>query len=109
MLPEALHLTVCGASESRGFLHEGRKQNSAIQKEGYGIMSRKSLVTLLLIIAFALLGVGLFIAGAIWRGRVTARAAVTDSRKLTAPAKLATLVRGQTGEATDCVKRVGLP
>jgi hypothetical protein len=34
-------------------------------------MSRKTLVTLLLIIVSALLAVALFIAGAIWRGRVT--------------------------------------
>jgi len=33
-------------------------------------MSRKTLVTLLLIIVSALLAVALFIAGAIWRGRV---------------------------------------
>jgi hypothetical protein len=36
-------------------------------------MSRKTLVTLLLIIASALLAVALFVAGAIWRGRVTGR------------------------------------
>ena len=45
-------------------------------------MSRKTLVTLLLIIATALLAVALFIAGAIWRGRVTARSAASDSGKL---------------------------
>ena len=34
-------------------------------------MTRKSLVTLVLILASVLLAVALFVAGAIWRGRVT--------------------------------------
>lgn len=45
------------------------------------IMSRNKLITLLLIIASLLLAVALFIAGAIWRGRMTARSAATDSRR----------------------------
>jgi hypothetical protein len=45
-------------------------------------MSRNNLMTLLLIIASLLLAVALFIAGAIWRGRTTARSAATDSTYL---------------------------
>ena len=44
-------------------------------------MSRNNLITLLLIIASLLLAVALFIAGAIWRGRTTARSAAMDSRE----------------------------
>ena len=41
-------------------------------------MSRKSCVTLLLVIASALLAIGLFIAGAIWRGRATVKPATSN-------------------------------
>jgi hypothetical protein len=44
-------------------------------------MSRHNLITLLLVIASLLLAVALFIAGAIWRARTTARSAATDSRR----------------------------
>ena len=44
-------------------------------------MSRNTLMTVLLIIVSLLLAVALFIAGAIWRGRATARSAATDSRR----------------------------
>ena len=67
-------------------------------------MSRKTLVTLLLIIISALLAVALFIAGAIWRGRVTARSALTDSRKLPLTAKLAASGRRQSEEASRDVQ-----
>ncbi len=70
MVSEALGSPACSASESLCSSDDGRKQNSAIEKESYGNMSRKTLVTLLLIIVSALLAVALFIAGAIWRGRV---------------------------------------
>jgi hypothetical protein len=56
-------------------------------------MSRKTLVTLLLIIMSALLAVALFIAGAIWRGRVTARPAATDSKTFLVTAKLTASAR----------------
>jgi hypothetical protein len=44
-------------------------------------MSRNTLQTLFLIIVSLLLAVALFIAGAIWRGRVTTRSVVTNSSK----------------------------
>ena len=66
-------------------------------------MSRKTCFTLLLIIVWALLAVALFIAGAIWRGRVTAWSALTDSRKLPVTAKLAASGRRQSEEASGYV------
>jgi hypothetical protein len=87
-----------------GFSHDDRRQYSAIEKECYGNMSRKTLVTLLLIIISALLAVALFIAGAIWRGRVTAQSALTDSRKLPLTAKLAASSRRQSEEASRDVQ-----
>jgi hypothetical protein len=44
-------------------------------------------MTVLLIIVSLLLAVALFIAGAIWRGRTTARSAATDSRESVVPGK----------------------
>jgi hypothetical protein len=44
-------------------------------------MARNTLMTLLLIIASLLLAVALFIAGAMWRGRATARTSAVESRK----------------------------
>ena len=55
---------------------------------------------LLLVIAAALLAVGLFIAGAIWRGRVTARPAAADSRKFLVAANLAASIGKQSEEAS---------
>jgi FtsZ-interacting cell division protein ZipA len=66
-------------------------------------MSRKTWLTLLLIIVSALLAIALFIAGAIWRGRVTARSAFTDSRKLPVTAKLAASGRRQSEEESSDV------
>jgi hypothetical protein len=40
-------------------------------------MSRNTLLTLLLVAAGILLAVALFVAGAIWRGRTTARSAAS--------------------------------
>ena len=57
-------------------------------------MSRTTLMTLLVIIVSLLLAVALFIAGAIWRGRTTARLAATDSRKCVMSATLAHQDRG---------------
>ena len=45
-------------------------------------MSRKTLVSLVLLIVAVLLAVALFIAGAIWRGRVTTQPTATDSREI---------------------------
>lgn len=73
-----------------------------IEKKGYGNISRKTLVTLLLIIVSALLAVALFFAGAIWRDRVTARSAATDSRKFLVAANLAASVRRQSEQASGC-------
>jgi len=52
-------------------------------------MSRKSLLTLAAIIMSALLAVALFIAGAIWRGRVTTRRAAPGAGKFQVFAELA--------------------
>ena len=57
-------------------------------------MSRNNLITLLLIIASLLLAVALFIAGAIWRGRTTARSAAMDSKESVVPGTLAAADRG---------------
>jgi hypothetical protein len=48
-------------------LGSDRKKNPGTGDEGYRTMSRKTAVTLLIAIAAALLAIGLFIAGAIWR------------------------------------------
>ena len=97
--PEALRSSAYSASECLCFSQDGTKQNSVIEKEGYGNMSRKTLVTLLLIFVTALLAVALFIAGAIWRGRVTARSAATDSRN----SLWLLSIRKQSEEASDYV------
>jgi hypothetical protein len=44
-------------------------------------MSRNTLMTVLLIIVSLLLAVALFIAGAIWRGRTTARSTTTGAMR----------------------------
>jgi hypothetical protein len=49
-------------------------------------MSRDIVVTLLLIIVATLLAVALFVAGAIWRGRTTARLVADVSRAVVATA-----------------------
>ncbi len=66
-------------------------------------MSRKTLVSLFLIIVTALLAVALFIAGAIWRGRVTVRPAAPDSRQFFLIAKLRASIRRQLEEASGYV------
>lgn len=78
-------------------------------------MSRKTLVTLLLIIVSALLAVALFIAGAIWRGRMTAQAAVTNSRKITTTRQTRYINQGRSREASgsapgeSACRRTGRP
>lgn len=64
---------MCCCQGSRTAPH---KQMDLLEK-----MSRKTLVTVLLIIVSALVAVALFVAGAIWRGRVTMRSGVTNSRE----------------------------
>lgn len=73
-------------------------------------MSRNTLKTLFLIIVSLLLAVALFIAGAIWRGRATARSTVTDSRKSVVALKLVESGRKDFGPSVrlqpgwDCCK-----
>lgn len=63
-------------------------------------MPRKTLLTLLLLILSALLAVALFIAGAIWRGRVTVRSAASYSRELLVAEKLAASALNPSEEAS---------
>lgn len=63
-------------------------------------MPRKTLLTLLLLILSALLAVALFIAGAIWRGRVTVGSAAPYSRELLVAEKLAASARNPSEEAS---------
>jgi hypothetical protein len=51
-------------------------------------MRWRTLVTVLLVIVSVLLAIALFIAGAIWRGRITARVAPMDPRKSALTARL---------------------
>jgi len=58
--PETWRPPVCSPSEISGHLRGDRKQDSATGKGGFGTMSRKTLVALLLVIASALSAVALF-------------------------------------------------
>jgi len=64
-------------------------------------MSRNSLITLLLIIAALTLAVALFIAGAIWRGRTTARSAATDAKESVLPDKTADWLTAKPDQSLD--------
>ena len=52
-------------------------------------MSRNTLFTLLLVVAGILLAVALFVAGAIWRGRTTARPSASIAFSAGRPSALA--------------------
>ena len=68
-------------------------------------MSRKTMVTLLLIIVSALLAVALFIAGAIWRGRFAVRSSVAHSGRSLVLAELTPSVPGIWKEHCTAGKR----
>jgi len=68
-------------------------------------MSRNNLITLLLIIASLILAVALFIAGAIWRGRSTARSPATNSRECVLPDKMADWLTEKPHQSLDLLNR----
>ena len=64
-------------------------------------MSRSTLITVLLIVVSLLLAVALFIAGAIWRGRVTTRSVATDSKISLQTADLPVPIRRHSQELSE--------